>query len=143
VSRLDILQPASLFFLRGVLALIFFTHGYPKLTGSGPAMQAFFVQHGLPGSFVYLAGILEVCGGIALAVGVFTRPIALLFSVEMAVAIWKVHSAKGYFAVHEYEFPLALGVVCLVLTSTGAGAFSLDRILFERRSRASRPAKNE
>src|SRR2546422_7025124 len=35
---------------------IFFSHGYPKLAHAGGGMQEFFVQHGLPGYFVYIAG---------------------------------------------------------------------------------------
>jgi len=38
-----------------------------------------------------------------------TRVAALLLAFEMAVAILKVHSAGGYIAVHNYEFPLPLG----------------------------------
>src|SRR5713101_2936182 len=85
VKRLDSLQPVSLLLLRLTLALIFFTHGYPKLTGSGPMMHGFFVQHGMPGWFVSVAGILEVFGGILVALGLFTRPAALLLAMEMGV----------------------------------------------------------
>jgi len=52
-------------------------------------MQGFFVQHGLPGNFVYIAGVLEVFGGILLVLGLFTRGAALLLAIEMSVAIWK------------------------------------------------------
>ena len=49
----------------------------------------------------------------------------------MSVAIWKVHSSKGYLAIHEYEFPLALAAACFALATVGAGALSLDQPLFE------------
>jgi putative oxidoreductase len=142
VKRLDSLQPVSFLLLRLTLALIFFTHGYPKLTGSGPMMQGFFVQHGMPGWFVSVAGILEVFGGILLALGLFTRPAALLLAMEMGVALWKVHSAKGYLAVHEYEFPLALAAACLALATVGAGLLSFDHLLFGGKSRSPRASKN-
>ena len=51
---LNSLQPLGLLVLRLVLALIFFAHGYPKVAHSVPGMQAFFVEHGLPGYFVYI-----------------------------------------------------------------------------------------
>ena len=134
MKSFNILQPFGLLALRLALGVIFFAHGYPKLAHLGGGMQEFFVQHGLPGYFVYVAGVLEVFGGLLLMVGLFTRPAALLLSAEMAVAIWKVHSGKGYLAIHEYEFPLALAVACFALATVGAGAFSLDKPLFERGS---------
>lgn len=132
MKSLNVLQPFGLLALRLALGIIFLTHGYPKLAHLGGGWQEFFVQHGLPGYFVYVAGVLEVFGGLLLMLGLFTRPAALLFTVEMSVAIWKVHSSKGYLAVHEYEFPLTLAVTCFALATVGAGAFSLDHPLFER-----------
>lgn len=142
MRSLNALQPFGLLALRLALGIIFFSHGYPKIAHLGGAMQgcmacspAFFVEHGLPGYFVYVAGVLEVFGGLMLMLGLFTRPAALLLALEMAVAIWKVHSSKGYLAVHEYEFPLTLAVACLALATVGAGAFSLDQPLFEKSSK--------
>lgn len=132
MKSLNALQPFALLTLRITLAVIFFSHGYPKLV-HGAAMQGFFVQHGLPGYFVYVAGVLEVFGGILLVLGLFVRPAALLLAIEMGVAIWKVHSGKGYLAVNEYQFPLALLTACFALATVGAGKLSLDQPLFESR----------
>ena len=132
MKSLNALQPFGLLALRIALGIIFFSHGYPKLAHLGGGMQGFFVEHGLPGYFVYVAGVLEVFCGLLLMLGLFTRPAALLLAGEMTVAIWKVHSSKGYLAVHEYEFPLALAVACFALATVGAGAFSLDQPLFEK-----------
>ena len=131
MKSLNSLQPVGLLALRLALGIIFFSHGYPKLAHQGAGMQAFFVQHGLPGNFVYIAGVLEVFGGILLVLGLFTRGAALLLAIEMGVAIWKVHSNGGYLAVHEYEFPLTLLTACLALATVGAGTISLDYPLFE------------
>jgi putative oxidoreductase len=135
MKSLNALQPLGLLALRIALGIIFFTHGYPKLAHLGAGMQGFFVQHGLPGYFVYISGALEVFGGALLVLGLFTRPAALLLAIEMGVAIWKVHSVKGYLAVHEYEFPLALLTACFALATVGAGKISLDQPLFEGGSR--------
>lgn len=135
MKSLNALQPFGLLALRLALGIIFFAHGYPKLAHLHGGMQEFFMQHGLPGYFVYISGVLEVFGAVLLVLGLFTRPAALLLAVEMAVAIWKVHSGRGYLAVHEYEFPLALAVACFALATIGAGAFSLDQPLFERGSK--------
>jgi putative oxidoreductase len=131
MKSLNSLQPLGLLLLRLSLALIFFTHGYPKLAHSGAGMQGFFIQHGMPGYFVYVSGVLEVFGGILLALGLFTRGAALLLGIEMGVAIWKVHSGSGYLAVHDYEFPLAMLAGSFALATVGAGMLSLDYPLFE------------
>jgi putative oxidoreductase len=98
------------------------------------------VQHGLPGYFVYVAGVLEVFGGILLVLGLFTRGAALLLAIEMGVAIWKVHSTGGIYAVHDYEFPLAVLAGSFALATVGAGSLSLDQPLFEGGGK-SRPPK--
>jgi len=141
MKSLAALQPLGLLALRIALGIIFFSHGYPKLV-HGAAMQGFFVQHGLPGYFVYVSAVLECFGGALLALGLFTRPAALLLAIEMAVAIWKVHSSGGYLAVHDYEFPLALLTACFALATVGAGRLSVDQPLFEGgRWRGGRSAK--
>jgi putative oxidoreductase len=140
MKSLNSLQPLGLLVLRVSLGLIFFSHGYPKLAHSAAGMQGFFVQHGLPGYFVYISGVLEVFGAMLLVLGLFTRAAALLLAIEMGVAIWKVHSTGGYFAVHDYEFPLAMLAGCFALATVGAGLLSLDHPLYEGGSK-SRPPK--
>jgi putative oxidoreductase len=136
---LNSLQPLGLLILRLVLGMIFFSHGYPKLAHSGVEMQSFFVQHGLPGYFVYISGVLEIFGALLLVLGLFTRGAALLLAIEMGVAIWKVHSTGSYLAVHNYEFPLAMLAGSFALATIGAGRLSLDHPLFE--GGGSRPPK--
>lgn len=123
---LDSLQPLGLLVLRFALGVIFFTHGYPKLMKPNIEMQHMFVQHGLPSQFVYVAGVIEVFGGLLLMLGLFARPAALLLTLEMGVVIWKLHSSGGILAVHLYEFPLALGAGCIALATVGAGLISMD-----------------
>jgi putative oxidoreductase len=140
VKFLDKLQPLAQLALRIVLGIIFLAHGYPKLTHTHGNLQGVFVEHGLPAYFVYVAGILETFGGGLLLLGLFTRPAALWLAIEMCVAIWKVHSVHGIYAVRDYEFPLALAAACFVLATVGAGLISFDHPIFERgRAGRSRP----
>jgi putative oxidoreductase len=144
VKFLDSLRPFGLLALRIALGVIFLSHGYPKLAHlrGGAQMQSFFVEHGLPGYFLYIAGVLETFGGGLLLLGLFARGAALLLGIEMCVAIWKVHSGHGYLSVHDYEFPLTLATACFALATIGAGSISLDKPLFEwGRGRAARRAK--
>ena len=140
MTRLNALQPVGLLLLRLALGIIFIWHGYPKLTHPS-AMQGLFVQHGLPGYFVTVAGVLEAFGGALIILGFLTRIATLLLAMEMAVAIWKVHSAAGYIAVHNYEFPLVLAAACFALATVGAGRGSVDYALYESGPRSPRPGK--
>jgi len=133
----------GLLVLRIALGIIFLFHGYPKLAHlrGGAQMQGFFVEHGLPGYFLYIAGVIETFGGGLLLLGLFTRAAALLLALEMCVAIWKVHSAHGYLAVNDYQFPLSLAAACCALATVGAGLISVDQFLFEG-GRKARPPRN-
>ena len=135
---LDGLRPLGLLVLRLALGLIFLYQGYPKLFSDPRHTAEMFAKLGFANGTSYAIGALEVFGGILLVMGFFTRPIALLLAMEMGVAIWKVHLAKGYLAVHEYEFPLIVGAAALALATCGPGGISLDEILLP--SKAPRPA---
>jgi putative oxidoreductase len=126
---LDALRPLGLLVLRLALGLIFVFHGWPKLFTDPRHYADMFAQLGFANGTSYAIGALEVFGGALLAVGFFTRPVALLFTAEMAVAIWKVHSKKGYLAVNEYELALIVGAAALALAMGGPGAISLDDLL--------------
>jgi putative oxidoreductase len=126
---LDGLRPIGLLVLRLALGLIFIYHGYPKLISDPRHYAELFAQMGFANGTSYAIGALELFGGILLVMGFFTRPMALLLTIEMGVAIWKVHSGKGYLAVHEYEFPLIVGAAALALGTCGPGVISLDELL--------------
>ncbi len=132
MKSLNGLQPLGLLVLRMALGIIFMSHGYPMLAHRTGATQALFVQHGLPGYFVLISGVLEVFGGGLLLLGLFTRGAALLLALEMALLMWKVYPPHSYLAVHEYAYPLALAAGCFALATTGAGLISVDYPLFER-----------
>src|SRR5215207_4260886 len=76
--------------LRIVTGLLFAQHGAQKLFGllggMGPNGGTAEV-----GTLMWVAGNLEFFGGILIALGLFTRPVAFLLSGEMAVAYFKVH----------------------------------------------------
>jgi putative oxidoreductase len=136
------LQPLGLVILRLALALIFVFHGYPKLVRADANMHEFFIQHGFPGYFVGLAGILECLGGGLLVIGLFTRPVALMLAIEMAIVIWKVKSGHGVMAVSDYQLELALGAASAALATVGAGLLSMDHLIFGEGGNRRRAAKS-
>src|SRR5262249_59240506 len=69
--------------------------------GSMKSLGWFGVMHGQPGSRapllteIGIGGVLEFFGGIAIMLGLLTRPVAFILSGEMAVAYWQFHAPKG------------------------------------------------
>lgn len=139
---LNALQPLGLLILRLSLAVVFVFHGYPKLARADAGMHEFFVQHGFPGYFVGLAGILECLGSGLLVIGLFTRPTALLLGIEMAIVIWKVKLVHSMMAVGDFQLELALGAACFALATVGAGVASADHLLFGEGGKKRRFNKN-
>jgi len=125
-------EPLTLLLLRCGLGVVFVYHGFPKLFGSTERFVESFQAVGLPSYFVYLAGVIEFFGGLAIATGLFTPVVGIILLLEMAVAMWKYNFNEGIYAVREYELPLILGLASLALAATGGGIFSLDHLIFRR-----------
>jgi putative oxidoreductase len=128
-------EPFTLLLLRCGLGLVFIYHGYPKLFGSTERFVESFQAIGLPAYFVYVAGIIEFFGGLAMALGLFTPVVGIILLLEMGVAMWKYNFNEGIYAVREYELPLILGLASLALSATGAGMFSLDQLIFRKKDK--------
>src|SRR5882762_1967798 len=121
--------------IRLALATIFIRHGAQKLFIYGFAgVTGAFTQMGVPfpGVMGPLIGVLEFFGGIALLLGFLTRPLAVAFVCDMLGAILLVQLKRG-FSGFELEF-LLLGS-SLALALTGAGRFSIDALLADRREK--------
>ena len=126
--------------LRVPVGIIFAAHGAQKLFGwfGGFGLQGtagWLESIGLaPGTLMaLLAGGAEFFGGLALIVGVLTRPAALALAFTMLVAIFKVHFVNGLFMANNgYEFGLALLAASVALLFSGAGRLSVDQVISQR-----------
>ena len=136
----------GLLIVRLVLAFIFIYNGSRRLFGwfDGPGLDAsanYFANsaHLHPGKlFAVLGGTIEFAGGIALALGFFSRLAGLAIFGDMMMAIITVTHADGFnsTAGAGWELNLALGVLALVPAFFGSGRFSIDAVLEQRLLRA-------
>ncbi|MER9949875.1 DoxX family protein [Mesorhizobium sp. M0047] len=115
-------QPQALGVLRIVTALQFIEHGSQKLFNF-PVGEHAEALTGLTLS----AGILEFAGGILLALGLLTRPVAFLLAGEMAIAYFMAHMPRDFFPVNNGgDSAISFCFIFLYLVFAGAGAFALD-----------------
>ncbi len=124
--------------IRAATGLMLVPHGAQKLFGwfGGHGLEGtggFFAQNlGLePGVFwAALVGGTEFFGGLCLALGFLTRPVAVGVTIIMAVAILTVHLPNGFFWDQSgYEYPLLWGLVALAIAFKGGAEMSLDRAI--------------
>ncbi|MBW3197788.1 DoxX family protein [Marinobacter nauticus] len=123
--------------LRVPVGLILAAHGAQKLFG-------WFGGYGLEGTGQWLASIglepgylmallaggAEFFGGLALVLGLLTRPAAVVAAFTMLVAIFAVHIGNGLFMANNgYEYALTLFTATVALAIQGAGRFAVDNLL--------------
>lgn len=118
--------------LRIVLGVVYVTHGLPKLMGGAAATTGLLSGLGFPVplAFAWVVTLLETFGGLALIVGFFVRPVAVLFVIEMLLGIILVHARAGWYVIGggtggaEYNTVLVAALLALILA--GPGLASLD-----------------
>jgi putative oxidoreductase len=121
-ERLAQYRPQALGVLRIMTALQFIEHGSQKLFNFPVSAQ----PHALTG-LTMAAGILEFAGGILLALGLFTRPVAFLLAGEMAIAYFMAHMPRDFFPVNNSgDAAISFCFIFLYLIFAGSGAFALD-----------------
>jgi putative oxidoreductase len=128
-------SPYSYAVVRFIAGAILVPHGYTKLFGSGVQGVADHVVTALglpmPLAWAYLLGVLECFGGAALAVGLLTRPLALMLTIEfIVITFWHSGNGFAFSSPHGgYEYPLVLTVVYAAIFFRGAGRCSIDRMI--------------
>jgi putative oxidoreductase len=122
--------------LRIAAGLTYFSHGAQKVLG-------WFGGVGPNGGTAELlsrfgaAGVIEVVCGSCMVLGLFTRPLALFASGEMAVAYFWVHTARSgdvWWWHNRGEVVMLYSFIWLLFAAWGPGPFSLDAWIRKGRS---------
>jgi putative oxidoreductase len=121
------LAPYARSLLRLVIGFTFSLHGMQKLFGLFGGMgggRAHLI------SLIWVAGFLEVFGGVLILVGLFTAPVAFVLCGEMAVAYFKSHFPQGFLPIQNHgELSVLYCFVFLYLSVAGPGPISADHWL--------------
>jgi putative oxidoreductase len=81
-------------------------------------------------SQTWIGGVLELVGGLAIALGLFTRSVAFILSGMMAVAYWQFHAPLGPWPAQNQGVPAILYCfLYLYMVARGGGEWSLDAIM--------------
>lgn len=104
-----------------------FAHGLGKLPPPDQLVQGVGAM-GFPAPlvFAWLAALAEFAGALFLAIGLFTRYAAFFMGFTMSVAFFVAHAADTF---DKKEMAFLYLAASLLLLFTGAGKFSLDRML--------------
>lgn len=126
LNFLDRFKPETYALLRIVSGFMFSFHGAQKILGVFAAMQP------PVGSQLWIGGLVELFGGLAILLGFNTRLAAFLCSGQMAVAYlqfhWKGQLGPEFFpANNKGELALLYSFVFLFIATQGSGKWSVDK----------------
>lgn len=108
------------FVFRVLVGLLFFLHGWMKVTAITGGQIEFM-------SLMGLAAFIEIVGGVFILVGFFVRPTAALSAILMVFAYFMAHASGGLSPLTNKGEPAVLFFVAfLVLAAHGAGRWGID-----------------
>jgi putative oxidoreductase len=122
-------EPYAYAFIRFGTGFVLLMHGAQRLffgaktAELGPALTSLSPS---------LVGTVELIGGAALALGLLTRPLALLFALEWLSVAFSAHIPpdRSWFMFGATEhFPALIVVLCVAFIARGGGRYSLDRVV--------------
>jgi putative oxidoreductase len=116
--------------LRIVAGLMFAMHGSQKLFGipGGKDPVALF-------SLMGLAGVVELVGGLLIALGLFASIAAFIASGQMAVAYFMAHAPQAALPLlNGGETAVLYCFLFLYIAARGSGVWSLDSLRTRRRT---------
>lgn len=132
-SRLQIL-------IRLIPGIVFLLEGIQKFLYADTLGVGRFIHIGIPHAAFWapFVGVVEIVFGFLLVIGFITRIATIPLIIDMAVAFvytkWPLLIHKGFLPMfHDYRMDFAMTLCLIFLLITGAGYYSIDRILHEKR----------
>ena len=126
----EALVDLGLLVLRVGIGIIFIFHGYPKLLGGietwtqvGSAMSMIGINFA-PAFWGFMAAFAETIGGVFIILGLLHRPVALMLTFTMIVAVVMHVTGGDPFGI--YSNALKASVIFVALVITGPGKYSID-----------------
>jgi putative oxidoreductase len=109
---------------RIVVGFLFLFHGAQKVLGMFGGMGGATAPIM---SMPWIAGVIELVGGILVMIGLFTRIAAFICSGEMAAAYFMVHQPQGAWPIqNQGELAAVYCFAFLYIAARGAGMWSAD-----------------
>ena len=132
VNKLD---DVSLLFFRLILAYGFYKPAILKLKDVHAIGDWFASLHyPLPYLNAWLATATETSGIVLLVIGLGVRIISIPLMITMLVAIFTIHFDNGFTAGNNgFEIPLYNLLILFTLLAHGAGKYSLDQLIAEKK----------
>jgi len=123
----------AFFLLRIVAGLLFLQAGGMKIFDWFGGIPAQFGGHPPVLSQTWIGGVLELYGGAAILLGLWTRFVAFVLSGEMAVAYFQFHQPNGFWPIQNHGEPaVLLCFIFLFLAAHGGGNWSADALIRKR-----------
>lgn len=117
---------------RIIVSLSFFQYGLQKIFGLLGGLNGAGATAPL-GSLIFWAGVIELVAGAGIALGIFTRFLALISAVEMAYAYLFVHLSKSLFPIlNGGGMALMFFAAFLLILKHGSGKGSLEKVVLGR-----------
>ena len=133
-------EPRILSILRIMVGVLYMEHGLGKILDfpHQPTHAPFALFTLNPG----LQGLLELVGGLLLALGLLTRTVAFVLAGNMAVAYFMVHAPRGFFPLlNGGELAIVYCFIFLYFWLAGGGEWSLDRLRAPESASAVSPSR--
>ena len=123
---MDKMKDMALLVGRVLLALMFVMAGWSKIGGYA-GTQGYMEAMGVPGFMLPLVILLELGGGLAVVLGLFTRSIAVLLAGFTLMAAFIFHyQPADQMQMLMFMKNVSVAGGFLALAAAGAGAFSVD-----------------
>ncbi|MGL5041284.1 MAG: DoxX family protein [Aeromonas sp.] len=123
---MDKMKDVALLVSRLLLALMFVMAGWGKIGGYA-GTQGYMEAMGVPGAILPLVILLELGGGLAIMLGLFTRSLSVLLAGFTLMAAFIFHyQPSEQMQMMMFMKNLSIAGGFLALAAVSAGAFSLD-----------------